>query len=116
MISHSNIFGFYLSYHPVTEIRIEKGNSYDILSVGKSFNKRINIILEVNKKKELKTKNNDLMCFLTCSDELSEIDVVVFPDVYKEINVKEGDIINLTARVEKRFDKYQLLANKIEIL
>lgn len=111
-----DIFGFYLSYHPVTEIRIEKGNSYDILSVGKSFNKRINIILEVNKKKELKTKNNDLMCFLTCSDELSEIDVVVFPDIYKEINVKEGDIINLTARVEKRFDKYQLLANKIEIL
>lgn len=111
-----DIFGFYLSYHPVTEKRLEMNNSLDILSVGNSFNKRINIILEVNGKKELQTKKNETMCFLTCSDELSSIDVVIFPDVYKDLSVNCGDIINLTARVEKRFDKYQLLANGIEIL
>ena len=55
------------------------------------------------------------MCFVTGSDELESIDVVIFPEMYKKYNdIKIGDIIRVKGRVEKRFDKYQITANEIE--
>ena len=111
-----DVFGFYLSYNPVTEKRSEFNNNMSIADIKKYFDKKIDIILQVIRKKELATKKGEIMCFLDCEDELSNIDVVIFPNVYNLVEVNEGDVINIRARVERRFDKYQLVCDRIDIL
>ena len=40
---------------------------------------------------------------------------VLFPKLYKDhIKVNEGDILLVNGKVEKRFDKYQVVVSKIE--
>ena len=52
------------------------------------------------------------MCFITGSDETKEIDIVMFPSVYNS-EIKQRDILYLNGKVEKRYDKYQFVTNKI---
>ena len=85
-------------------------------NINNYFDKKINIVIMVDKLKEVNTKNNEKMCFITGSDEVDSIDIVLFPDVYKQSNIKIGDIVKINGKVEKRFDKYQIIANTIENL
>ena len=57
------------------------------------------------------------MLFITASDELATIDVVLFPKFYTlGTNINVGDIVEVSGHVEKRFDKYQLVANALEVI
>lgn len=117
MALEKDIFGFYLSHHPVTEYRLKYNNNVSLETIDSYFDKNINIILYVDRIKEINTKKNDKMLFITASDELSTIDVVLFPKVYSSINnIDVGDIIEITGQVEKRFDKYQIIVSKINII
>ena len=81
------------------------------------FDRTITVITYIDKIKEVGTKNKDNMCFVTGSDEITTLDIVLFPKVYKKYqNIKVGNIIKITGKIEKRFDKYQLIANVLEIL
>ena len=111
-----NVFGFYLSNHPITDIKAKDKSIVSIRNINNYFDKKINIVIMVDKLKEVNTKNNDTMCFITGSDEVDSIDIVLFPDVYKQSNIKIGDIVKINGKVEKRFDKYQIIANTIENL
>lgn len=105
------IFGFYVSNHPVTSYK-EKYNSIDLCDISNYFDKIINIVVYVDRVKEVETKKGDKMCFITGSDEVSSIDVVFFPKVYTgDINIH--DILYLNGRVEKRNDEYQFVVNGI---
>ena len=57
------------------------------------------------------------MCFITGSDEVTNLDIVLFPKVYEEYkNIEIGDILKINGKVEKRFDQFQLVVNKIETI
>lgn len=108
------IYGFYLTKHPVTEHKLKLNNKISIINIQNYFDKYIDVVLIVDRIKEITTKNNDKMCFITGSDELRTLDVVVFPDRYKKYSdIKVGEILNINGKVEKRFDKYQLIASTI---
>ena len=110
------IYGFYLSNHPITKYKIAY-NSISIKQLHSYFNQNINIVIYVDKMKGINTKKNEKMLFITGSDEVNIIDVVLFPKTYlNNSNIEVGDIILLNAKVEKRFDKLQLIANKIKVL
>lgn len=112
-----DVFGFYLSNHPITDYKVKKNIMLSIDELELYFDKIVNIILYIDQKKEITTKNNDKMCFITGSDEVSTIEVVLFPKIYeKNNNIDVNNVINIKARVEKRFDKYQLIVNDLEIL
>ncbi len=107
-------FGFYLSNHIITEYRAKYNNHLKINEVGRFFNKNIELIVYVDRIKEINTKSNNKMIFITGTDETSKIDIVVFPTVYEDLtNLETGDILIIDGRVEKRFDKYQIVVNKI---
>ena len=61
-----------------------------------------------------KTKNKEKMAFITGSDEIDDVSIVLFPNVYKKYHINNKDVIYLRGKVEKRFDKYQVIANYIE--
>ena len=111
------LLGFYLSNHPLTDIKMKYSNIININKIDEYFDKFVNMIVSVDRLKEVITKKNDKMLFITGSDELGKIDIVVFPKTYQKINnVKKDDIILINGKVEKRFDEYQLIARNIEIL
>lgn len=107
-----DIFGFYLSYHPVSKYK--ENINMNTLILEDNQNRFIELVLEVNYIKEIMTKNNDVMAFLKASDEYKQIDITLFPKLYKECqNLKKYDIIKVTGRVEKRFDDYQIIASNL---
>lgn len=111
------VFGFYLSNHPVTEQKRNYPNIISISDINKYFDKVIETIVYIDKKKLIDTKKNDKMCFLTGSDEINSVDLVLFPKVYEKYrDVEKGMIIKVKAKVEKRFDKLQLIVEEVIIL
>ena len=57
------------------------------------------------------------MAFLVGNDEFGDIDFTIFPNTYKRFNnIKQGNIVEITGKVERRFDKYQVIVNFINIL
>lgn len=107
-----NTFGFYLSSHPV---QTKRNNNMNTTMIKNYFNKIITIYLMIDRKKEIITKKQEKMLFITASDEYSEIELVVFPKVYEEFyNISTGDIFKVIGKVEKRGSTYQLIVNKLE--
>ncbi len=107
-----DLFGFYLSNHPITSYK-KKYNTIDLSNIPNYFDKIIDLVIYVDRIKEIDTKKGDKMCFITGSDEGSNIDVILFPKVYDN-SIKIHDILYLNGRVEKRHDKYQFVVNKIK--
>ncbi len=105
-------FNFYLSIHPVSKYRnITDSNT---LTLKENFNKKITLILIIENIKEIITKKNDVMSFITASDEYQSISLTLFPNIYiHNKNLKKGDIIRATGRIEKRFNEYQLVVDNI---
>ena len=57
------------------------------------------------------------MAFITGEDEFGEIPLTIFPTTYKRFNnIEEGNIVKVFGRVERRFDKYQVIVNNIQII
>ena len=92
-------------------------NDIDIINISKYFDKRVSVVLVVDRLKEVVTKNNDIMLFINGSDNTDSISITLFPRVYElNKNINKNDVIRVIGIVEKRFDRYQLVANKIERL
>ncbi len=108
--------GFYLTEHPASKYR-DDSIIVNTSNISDFFDKRIFMIVMISRLKETTTKNNDVMAFIVGSDEFGEVDLTCFPDVYKKFNnIKVGNIIKIFGRVEKRYDKYQVIINNISIL
>ena len=106
-------YGFYLTEHPVSKYRNHL--SKNTLCLEEYVNQYIELILEVNQIKEVMTKNNDVMAFVKASDEYCQVELTIFPKVYKNnhsLNVY--DIIKIYGRIDKRFDKYQVVVSNIQ--
>ena len=104
------LYGFYLSDHPVTKY----DNNVKLINLISYFDKSINLYVYVEEIRRIKTKNKDSMAFMICSDETDIMDFIVFPNKFNLIkDIKVGDIIKVYGKVEKRYDKFQILVNDI---
>ena len=114
MEAEYQMFGFYLSNHIITEYRSKYNNYLKINELGRFFNKKVDLIIYVDNLKEINTKTNNKMVFITGSDETSQIEVVMFPTIYADTNnIEKGDVLVINGSVEKRYDKYQIVVNKV---
>lgn len=106
------LFGFYLSEHPVSNYKDE--HSLSTLDMNRYVDKYMELILEINNIREVVTKKNDVMAFVRASDEYKQIDLTLFPKIYKENrDIQVHDIVKVSGSVEKRLDNYQLIVTKI---
>ena len=106
------LFGFYVSNHPAS-----KYNEIKIMNIKKYFDKTITTVGLLESIKTIKTKNNDTMAFLEISDETGSLSYTLFPNKISYANLlKVGDLLKINGHVEKRYDKYQIIVNKIEKL
>ena len=108
-------YGFYLTSHPT--LVYKSNDDIDLINISNYFNKRVSSVVLVEKTKEVVTKKNDIMLFITGSDNTDNVDIVLFPKIYEKYkNINKGNIIRIASVVEKRFDKYQLVVNDVRIL
>ena len=107
------LFGFYLTNHPVVEFK-RKNTYIDLKDIANYFDKNIETVVLVDKVREIETKNKKKMAFITASDELSKVEIVLFPKVFENLNgVIAGKVVRIKGKVEKRFNEYQIIANQI---
>lgn len=111
------LLGFYLTDNPISLKKKNYSDAVSLINISAYYGKIIDTVLMVNRIRETTTKNNDKMCFIEGKDEVSQIDLVLFSNVIEKItNLKENDIILVRGKVEKRFDKYQIVVNNLKIL
>ena len=109
------LFGFYLSFHPVVELRKKYPTVKPLKNIEKYFDKVIDTLVLVDSYKEIENKNNEKMAFLTGSDESQKIDFVIFSNEYRTLPmIKKGDMLLIRGKVEKRFDKYQIIVKMLK--
>ena len=112
-----DIIGLYISDNPILSYKQKLNNNIDIINISNYFDKIVDIIGTIDYVKEIDTKKGDKMCFIKISDELASIDGVLFPQKYGMISEIEKDkTVKISGKVEKRFDKYQIIVNNIEYL
>ena len=111
--------GTYLSGHPV--------DSYDHLLPGRNItaiadlleNQVGSILCYVISIKKIRTKKGDSMAFLKVNDASGEMDITVFPKLYRQVSGKliENSVVMIEGKVEK--SKYnqtlQVIANTVEL-
>ncbi len=104
-------YGMYISNHPCSKYqKVVKASK-----VKEYLFKNINMALLVEKISSLKTKKGEQMAFVTASDETGEVELVLFPRVYSSLtDLKVRDIILINGKSSKKFDKYQVVVNKLD--
>ena len=109
------IFGFYLTSHNTEKFKLNNPNITDIYDIKNKLNQRINVIVSIDKIREIITKKNEVMCFITGSDNTGTTTLIVFPELYKtKNNFKKNEIVKVSGKVERRFNEYQIICNDIE--
>ena len=108
-------FGFYLNNHPTDMYKTSNDiNSNDIKTY---YDKYISIVLLIDNIKEVTTKKNDIMAFITASDEFGQLSLTMFPKTYQQYNnISKKNIVRFFGRVERRYDQYQVVVNSLKIL
>ena len=105
-------YGFYISNHPAS--RYKEEGLVKIIDLKSYFNKRIKIVILINKIKKIKTKNNDDMAFITGSDETGLMEFVLFPRYFKQLdNLSNDDLVVINGIVARTRDKYQVNIEKM---
>jgi len=105
------IFGSYISAHPVSSFKT-KFKTIDLKDIEKYFNNEVLIVAYIEKVNKIKTKDNKDMYFITGSDETGICEFVMFPKNYSLVSL--GKIYLIKGKVEKRYDKYQVIINKMK--
>ena len=111
------VFGLFLTYNPITNLKQKYRNIIDLNNINNYFDKNISVIVHIDNIKVVKTSKNEEMCFISGSDEITTVDIVLFPKNYNKFkDIKKGDIIKILGKVEKRYDKYQIVVNSLEVI
>ena len=113
------LFGFYLSNHPVTFYKAKYSNIISLDQIQNYYNQRVNVIILIDKVRTIKTKNGDEMMFIWGSDEYQAMDFTLFPKVYQRylnLSLQSNMIVKIFGRVERRYDKFQIIVDSIEWL
>ena len=104
------LYGFHITNHPASKFN----NVVKMNNIESYFDKVVKCVVLVENIKSIETKNNKKMAFITASDETGICDFVIFPNSYDMLKtVKKGELIGIIGRVEKRFDKFQIVVNNL---
>ena len=65
--------------------------------------------------KEITSKKDSKMCFLTIKDETGTISVTVFPNRYDSfVNIKQGMVLLIRGRAEMRNNEMQIVLDEFK--
>src|SRR5690625_3200673 len=114
------LMNMYVSSHPIKQYRaILKSRGYQTLEATSYLNnnQHVKTIGIVQTFKKIHTKRGDSMAFITLTDETGEMEAVVFPDIYRDVNswLEEDKTVTVEGKISIRQNKKQLVINKLDI-
>src|SRR5690625_1796264 len=118
LADEKELLGIYVSNHPLKNYRDKlRTSGYVTMTgaqtlIGKNKVKSAAIIQSI---KTIRTKRGDPMAFLTIGDETTDMEAVVFPELYRQQgrSLKEEMMIFVTGKIEARNNGVQWLRSEI---
>ncbi|EZH66741.1 hypothetical protein DH09_02015 [Bacillaceae bacterium JMAK1] len=120
LLQEKEATGFYLSGHPLDEYLhlFHTQKPIDIGEVaGQHHDQHVWIAGTLETMKPIRTKNGQSMAFLNLSDDTGRIEIVVFPDVYREMKDEliEGELLVVFGKVESNANRIKVLAQLTQL-
>lgn len=121
LADEKELLGIYVSDHPLTSYRkqLQRSGYIRLAHARKLIGKRnVKSAAVIQQIKTIRTKRGDPMAFLTLGDETGEMEAVVFPDLYRQINrwLKEELLVIMEGKIESRNQRIQWLLSSVELL
>ena len=118
LTDEKELLGIYVSSHPMKEYRHKlQANGYVSFQhahqlVGK---KRIQAAAIIHSIKVIRTKRGEKMAFITIGDEYSDMEAVVFPDLFRRVGrwLEEEMMIFIKGNIETRNNRIQWLLQEL---
>lgn len=108
--------GAYLSGHPVEKYANLQWLKPTVAISELVAGKRQAVLLFVKRIKVIRTKRGEQMAFLTANDPTDEVDVTVFPRLYRQISpwLEKGQVIYVAGKADAQRGELQLIAEQIQ--
>lgn len=112
--NEKTVLGFYLSKHPINDIRLLYPNSQSLIEL-KEKQGFVKLVCFIERVKEHRTKNGDLMCFISASDETFKMDLVCMPNIYSKHKdaLRRGTYLYVEGKIDYR---QSCLVNTLQII
>lgn len=113
-----DVLGLYLSMHPIQLVKNKVNVKYvNVSSVNRFVNKTVNVILQVQKVKNITDRKGNEMCFIEGNDDTGSIDCVVFSSVYKQVALalQKGNICIIQGKVNYN-DRLSIIVEKASVI
>lgn len=92
-----DVIGFYLSNHPIATLREKIDRSLPaLIAIPEAYRGQVRFLCILERVREHRTKNNELMLFGVASDDTGKMDLVIFPrsyTQYRELLVKGNYVL-----------------------
>jgi len=120
LADEKELLGMYISSHPLKEHRkLLRANGY--ISLQQAINlvgkRNIRTAAVIQTIRIIRTKRGERMAFLTIGDEQTEMDAVVFPDLFRETSrfLEEEMVVMIRGKVEARNNKLQFVIEQLNL-
>ena len=109
--------GFYVSGHPIEQhntIR-RKLSLHRVIDLNAKRNQQLKTAVFLEEVRTIKTKKGERMAFLKVSDDTGEIEVIVFPNLYKRVghDLQKDLFLLIAGHVEEKDQSVKLIAETI---
>lgn len=92
-----DVIGFYLSNHPIATLRKKIDPSLPaLIAIAPEYRGPVRFLCFLERVREHRTKNNELMLFGVAGDDTGKLDLVIFPrsyNQYKEVLIKGNYVL-----------------------
>jgi len=107
-----NFFNLYVDVREKRKLKMLE----DIANMPKGS--KVDTLVMVRRIKEIQTKSNQMMAFLEIYDDTSEMDSVMFPNVYSLFfkSITKNVVMIASGSIDNRNEKMQLIIDKVEVL
>ena len=118
LADEKDLLHMYVTSHPIKQYRT-KLSLQKFVSLHRAMllahNEKVKGVAIVQSVKKIHTKRGDSMAFITISDETDEMEGVIFPELYREVNrwLKEEQIIYFQGKVSVRQNKKQVVMDRM---
>ncbi len=116
--NEKSVLGIYLTMHPLTIVKEKiQVNTIPIVELEQHINKKIDVVICLQRVKHIVDKKGNDMCFIEGYDESGQIDGVVFSNTYKQVKeaMHRGNICLFRVKVDKK-EKLSIIVENAKVL
>lgn len=113
------VLGVYLSMHPIELIKNKLNVTYvNVSNLHEYIHTYVNIIVQIQRVKNITDKKGEEMCFIEGIDETGHIDGVVFSSRYKSIGMmlKKGNVCFFNGKVNMKDGNLSFVIDKAKVI